>query len=162
MFACCLLFLYGSCAALRVKIESIYIYSVFIWGRHSRSVECLSYWHTCCVSSWSTETQWHWLFKPVCHATLFWGYIPLDANSVTRWRWNVIDSLCFNEITFQIDFRFQVLILLIDNHLHWKQLLAQSVCVLNINIIHLLEGSNEVWFQICSHHCIAFPASNGF
>lgn len=49
-FICC-------CALLRVKMESVYICSVFIWGRHNGFVECLSYWHTCCVSSGLPGTQ---------------------------------------------------------------------------------------------------------
>lgn len=57
---------YSNCMLLRVKMESIYIYSVFIWGRHSGLVECLSYWHTCCVSNGFTETQWHWLRARSC------------------------------------------------------------------------------------------------
>lgn len=49
------LFSYSSCA---LKMESGYIYSVFIRARHGGLVERCSYWHTCCFSNGSTETQW--------------------------------------------------------------------------------------------------------
>lgn len=90
------LFSYGSCALLRVKMESIYIYSVFIRGRLSGLVECLSYWHTCCVSSGSTETQWHCM--AACHAAPLCVYTPSAANSPTCWLYGVCDSLWFDEM----------------------------------------------------------------
>lgn len=65
MIMCHMLFSDSSCAVW-VKMESGYIYSVFMWGRHSGLVECLSYWHTCCVPSGSTDTQWQWLGGTLC------------------------------------------------------------------------------------------------
>lgn len=89
----------GSCAVPGVKMESVYIYSPFVSARRSGLVECLSYWHTCCVSNGSTETQKRWISGPVWHVCM-----SSDAYSATCWRCTVHDSLRFNELMFRLDF----------------------------------------------------------
>lgn len=118
------------------KWKSIYIYSVFMWGRQSGSVECLSYWHTCCVSNGSTETQWHWLCEAVCHAAPVCVYLPSAADSVTCWLYNVDDSLWFYQTKSQTESRIyevmlkcgQVLVLHLLRYCTYKQF--WSTCVL--------------------------------
>ena len=152
MFAFHLLFSYGSCrTSLRVKMESIYIYSVFMWGRHGGLVECLSYWHTCCVSNGSTETQWHWLGAAVCHVAPLCVYMPSAANSVTCWHYSVGDSLWFHQMKSQTESCvFDALCRITDS----------SIIYLHLTLC--LFFCPERWTEVCSHYCAVCSASNGF
>lgn len=84
MFAFHLLFSYSSCAVPTVKMESGYIYSMFIRARHSGLAECLSYWHTCCFSNGSAETQWQGFMQ-----LLSVSICPWAVNSATCWLYSV-------------------------------------------------------------------------
>lgn len=113
MFAFHVLFFYGSCALLRVKMESIYIYSVFIWGRHGGLVECLSYWHTCCVSSESTESQWLWLGKAVFHAALY--FLSIHSQLLILLVVDITMLMILFQVIFHIENNLWVLLKVHEN-----------------------------------------------
>lgn len=168
MFAFHLLFSYGSCAPLRVKMESIYIYSVFMWGRRSGLVECLSYWHTCCVSNGSTETQWRGLGGAACHSAPLCVYMPSAC-----WFCHLLTLQCWWFFVIwakEISDWKQNLRVLVKCSQVWINSWKQPACVLNSDIIHLhltclffvLGGWIELWFQVYPHYCTVCAASNGF
>lgn len=131
MFASHLLFSYGGCAALRVKMESGYIYSVFMWA--ADTVDWLNACHidTPVVSPMGPQRHnGGGSAKALCSS--FCVYMPLVANSVTCWLcpWFFCDLVELNQT--------------LKKGLSSIEYLKSSI--LPSNNVYALDQRTELWF----------------
>lgn len=88
------LFSYSSCA---LKMESGYIYSVFVRARHGGLAERCLYWHTCCFSNGPAETQWRGFMQLLSASTstlaasLAWALLIWNHS----WQKRVVIPCCW-------------------------------------------------------------------